>query len=675
MTANSDNQPQSAAEYYWIALPKYIAAVDHAVTISHKTARHSAESARQYWASVLFTRLCSISTSILHMCPGSPSNRDGRHWDFSSLAALIRSLVRAALSLFYLGTEVIGDDEASSRVLVMQLRDCTERLHLFQKLGSTAEAIRDFDREADRIRKDLSSNRYFMNLPAPLRETIRKGETATILSDDQILDRLGILDPVRGLLGLVSSHADLSPLAFYRTGDKNRGRGEENETDVQYIATALDLATDFIIRADADMQALFRETLAVRSQDRTAVGHERFENALHHVRRQQGAHIDEIAAGDDSGAALLCSNCFNDQGIRLSSERIGQRDQSKCPHCGSKFGMKLNRRLVAALAQQFFVSGTIQRLEYGGFPAVQFNTHQSTSLDVAPWLEADLRLIEDNLKVGFFLYSPRLWMVGEVEPLTALRDTSSRRAVISRILNEYPGRLLNTDECFYRLRKAPASPSQFAEYDSPPEGISGGGRFDTTELPILYGSQDLEVCLHECRVTSEDELYVATLVPQRALRLLNLAEALSEENTTEFESLDMALHMLFLAGRHSYEISREIARAAHEHGFDGLVYPSYFTLLRTGATPFETTFGLSHRRFPGFREHARKNTISNLALFGRPISNGSVAVRCIDRAILNKVEYTIHFGPLFLNQSISDAAELRSRYEIQLLKALSEHVS
>ncbi len=117
----------------------------------------------------------------------------------------------------------------------------------------------------------------------------------------------------------------------------------------------------------------------------------------------------------------------------------------------------------------------------------------------------------------------------------------------------------------------------------------------------------------------------------------------------------MAVHMLFLAGSHSYEISREIASAAQKCGFDGLVYPSYFTLLRTGATPFETTFGISHRRFPGFREHARKNTISNLALFGRPIADGSVTAQCINRVILNKVEYKLHFGPLLVPAPGSNA--------------------
>jgi RES domain len=286
---------------------------------------------------------------------------------------------------------------------------------------------------------------------------------------------------------------------------------------------------------------------------------------------------------------------------------------------------------------------------------VQFNKQQPTSIDVAPWLEPDLRLIERTLQVGFFHYAPRLWMVGEVEPLKALQEPSTRAEVISRILNEYPGRILNTDECFYRLRKAPAHPDDFREYDPPPNEKLGEGRFDTAELPILYGSQDLEVCLHECRVAADDEVYIATLVPLRRLRLLNLAEALWEEHVSEFESLDMALHMLLLAGRHSYEISREIASAAHKCGFDGLVYPSYFTLLRTGATPFETTFGISHRRFPGFREHARKNTISNLALFGRPVADGSVTVRCTNRVILNKVEYNLHFGPLLVHGANSNA--------------------
>jgi hypothetical protein len=162
----------------------------------------------------------------------------------------------------------------------------------------------------------------------------------------------------------------------------------------------------------------------------------------------------------------------------------------------------------------------------------------------------------------------------------------------------------------------------------------------------MYGSQDLQVCVHECRVTAEDELYLATLAPTRELRLLDLTELLQEEGVTEFDSLDMAVHMLFLAGKHSYEITREIARAAQVAGYDGLVYPSYFTLLRTGGMPFETTLGMSLRRISIAADFEKSKIIGNLALFGRPIEQGSVSVRCINRLILSRVAYGFLFGPV-----------------------------
>jgi hypothetical protein len=552
---------------------------------------------------------------------------------------------------FYLGTEAVGDDESRARVFVMELCDCKERLRFFKNAGASDQQIHRFEAASDDIRTRLSANIFFARLPAKMQKRLRKGATASIDTLDEILDRMGVLNQKeRALLDFIYSHADLSPLSYCRTGENNRGRGEENDVDKQYIATAVEIACDFVNRASADMQILFREELAVSSQKtRVVEPNDRVRLAIDFVLHLEGGHIDELTQGSDLATPLLCSDCFHDEGLRLSAVKIGQRDMSRCPNCNSRLGTKLSRKNLAALVKQFFVSGTVHRLPYGAAPTVQFNQHQSTSIDVATWLEPDLRLIEKTLHVGFFPYGPRLWMIGEVVPLKALQEPSSRADVISRILDEYPGRILNTDECFYRLRKGPTHPGAFDQYDPPPGEMLGEGRFDTAELPILYGSQDLEVCLHECRVAADDELYVAKLAPLRQLKLLNLAEALWEENTTEFESLDMALHMLFLAGRHSYEISREIASAAHKRGFDGLVYPSYFTLLRTGATPLETTFGISHRRFPGYREHARKNTISNLALFGRPIANGSITVNCVNRVILNKVDYTLHFGPLLVD--------------------------
>ncbi len=88
-------------------------------------------------------------------------------------------------------------------------------------------------------------------------------------------------------------------------------------------------------------------------------------------------------------------------------------------------------------------------------------------------------------------------MLGEGEPLKALHDASTRDHVVERILREFSERTR-----------------------SPPQ-------------PILYASQDVEVCVHECRVTVEDDRYMATLAPVRDVRLLDLTAVL-EEDVTEF---------------------------------------------------------------------------------------------------------------------------------------------
>jgi hypothetical protein len=374
---------------------------------------------------------------------------------------------------------------------------------------------------------------------------------------------------------------------------------------------------------------------------------ERFRKAMEFVMSMEGGRPASQPELVPAAGPLLCSECFRDQGLRLDAARLGFRDENPCPKCGALHGRKLDKERLTALAHRFFVRGTIWRGQFGGAPRVQFNTQQYPETDIgAPeWLRNDVALIGQALKIGFFPYGPRLWMIGEVEPLKALQRADSRPQTIERILGEYPCRMLAVDEVFYRIRHEPARPSEPKEYDSPPDGVVGKGRLDSVDLPVMYGSQDLEVCIHECRVTADDLIYAATLRPVRLLRLLDLTAVLAEQ-TTEFESLDMAVHMLFLAGSHSYDMSRAIAAAAHEAGFDGVVYPSYFSLVRTGAMPFETAYGISVRKFASLRDYAQSHVIPNMALFGRPIEIGSVRVECINRVVLQQVSYDVVFGPV-----------------------------
>lgn len=345
---------------------------------------------------------------------------------------------------------------------------------------------------------------------------------------------------------------------------------------------------------------------------------------------------------------LLCSNCFVDEGLRIDAAKHGLQQDGDCPNCGSPDGGKLTKIDIERLAWRFFVSGTTIRCEYGAAPVIQCNSYHYGKSDISPsrWLINDVKLIEDAAKIGFFHYGPRLWMVGEVEPLKALQDPVTRPHIIDRVVKEYPERSIAKSTKFYRLRVSPQRPDDPVEYDSPPVATAGKGRLDSLGFPVMYASQDIDICIHECGATAEDDIYVATLFAQRDMRMLDLTQVL-EEDASEFDSLDMAIHMLFLARPHSYEISRAIALAARDAGFDGVIYPSFFSLVRTGGHPFETAYGLSLRRHvPERSKYAEAFTIQNFALFGRPVEAGLVRVNCINRLILTQIGYQGHFGPV-----------------------------
>lgn len=345
---------------------------------------------------------------------------------------------------------------------------------------------------------------------------------------------------------------------------------------------------------------------------------------------------------------VLCSDCFADEGLRIDAFKRGLEQEGNCPSCNSPRGRKLTKEQIKELAWRFFVSGTTRRGRYGAAPVIQCNEYHYGKSDISPspWLKNDIKIIEEAAKIGFFHYGPRLWMIGEVEPLKDLLRPTKRSSVIERILTEYPEKTLAKDSSFYRLRVGPQCPDNPQEYDSPPIAFAGKGRLDFPGFPVMYASQDIDICIHECRATTDDDIYVATMKPQRDMRLLDLTHVLKED-VTEFESLDMAVHMLFLARSHSYKISRAISRAAKDAGFDGIVYPSYFSLIRTGGHPFETAYGLSLRRFhPKSEKYAEAFTIPNFALFGRPLEDLSVRVQCINRLVLTQVGYLGHFGPV-----------------------------
>ena len=315
---------------------------------------------------------------------------------------------------------------------------------------------------------------------------------------------------------------------------------------------------------------------------------------------------------------------------------------------------------LSELAHRFFYWGSFRRADFGGAPELEVVPRKGDStVSLPPWLERDVDTLASMISVSLRKHEPPLWMLGENYNLWNLRNSVSRGRAIDMVLYAYPKKILPAGFEMFRLRRAPKAPLAHSEYDSPPSELAGKGRFDAPDFPVLYASPDIELCVHECRVTAEDELFVATLEASRSIQILDLTALLPEwPGVSEQESLDIAVHLLFLAGSHSYSIANALARAAGDVGLEGIQYPSYFSALRTGTTPLRATLGYSNRRVPHLQNSEQQLASPNIALFGRPLDAGTVSIKCVNRLRLEKVSYGLHFGPAIQGDvAVSDRAD------------------
>jgi hypothetical protein len=302
---------------------------------------------------------------------------------------------------------------------------------------------------------------------------------------------------------------------------------------------------------------------------------------------------------------------------------------------------------LCEVVNSFFVDGTIQKQKYGQAPVLKFGKFKE-NINVSLDLKYDIDLISSKTEYWPFYYGPALWMIGENVYLDELQTKRTRNKIIHQIFDKYPTRTLRNNEIFYKIRINPINPGNLNEYDASPK--SGKSRFSSKSFPILYVSKDLETCIHECRCAIEDEIYFATLSPLDSLSFLDLS-ALIEEKCTSFESLDLAVSMLFSAGEHSYPICRKIALHAFKYGYNGIIYPSYYSSLRMGTSALPTYRGIPIRCFFGMKEYFDNTIIKNIAIFGNPIKEKRIVVRGINRLQLQQASYKYILGPVISDNS------------------------
>jgi len=316
---------------------------------------------------------------------------------------------------------------------------------------------------------------------------------------------------------------------------------------------------------------------------------------------------------------MVCVGCFRNEGLRQVATRFASSPATLCGRCGSN-SPPLTPAELHEIAFEFFRNGSIPARSQFGTERYRISDHEHVSIaHFRSSLADDCELLQAEAKVFVYEYEPSpLWRIGCGDIQLALQAGGQQtQEVLNLLSSTAPEAILRKGTTLYRVRSGAVSP-HLEEFDPPPPPRSSFGRFDSPVCEVLYTAKDIETCLHEVRVAIPDEISLATLRVETDLRVADLTAF--PDNVRLHDSLNLLCRSFCLGGEHYYESCRNVAAALRSTGFAGFIYESYYSLVKPNAP-------------------------KNLALFGRPLASGDVALISVNGVHLRQVDYGFQLGP------------------------------
>jgi len=134
---------------------------------------------------------------------------------------------------------------------------------MFGAFNPNDPQLAQFEQQADELKDALRKNPCFSRLSQTLQKAVLKTERPSILTQDEIMQRIGRFDPrTREYYRFLSSHAHSFPLAYYRMGEHAGGRGVENEGEKGYIGCTLEFCADLLTKRTEAFQKSFSDIVS-----------------------------------------------------------------------------------------------------------------------------------------------------------------------------------------------------------------------------------------------------------------------------------------------------------------------------------------------------------------------------------------------------------------------------
>ncbi|MGY4538708.1 glutathione peroxidase-family protein [Mucilaginibacter sp. UYNi724] len=225
-------------------------------------------------ANQLFIRM---TVSILSFIRLMPNNRhfpaEYEFWDLFSIHSLSRNIVESYIIFWYVAINIIPLDERELRILLLRYHMNNEKYKLYKDFKTAdAHMMEDFDKnlalDKEKLIIDVAFNKY---IEPARRKNILNGREAKYFSNQEIMDKIAFkTEEFRPLYRFFSNHIHSMPFATQSTTDE-RGTGKRNSAEVQYVETALDFVTKYLLAATIDSIQLFPDCTTVLDPDKLKI--------------------------------------------------------------------------------------------------------------------------------------------------------------------------------------------------------------------------------------------------------------------------------------------------------------------------------------------------------------------------------------------------------------------
>jgi len=243
---------------------RYLDGLDNVVRscchLSRECGGWRSPTSQHFYASVLFTTLCTRGVSLLILAPRSKwSEKIIDHWDYASFAILTRSILEVRLMFNYLCIDKVGNEEWECRWNLLNLHDCCSRLLILDSQSGKEK----WEKEHINLKNRLERNSFFKSLPEKQRKKLLIGRHAYLLSLEDIAERSGInKNNFKFIYRLLSYHVHSLPLSFYNMDSQERGRGLYGDVEENYILICISTIIQLMTSAWDEMLTLFYDLLS-----------------------------------------------------------------------------------------------------------------------------------------------------------------------------------------------------------------------------------------------------------------------------------------------------------------------------------------------------------------------------------------------------------------------------